>query len=199
MDNALNKIIEQIKKNSEAEIERLRFENEKQCSDVVKHFNKLVEEEKQQLLERIDLFKQKLSFKVDSENLILKSKRILETKQKVLLQVKKGVVEALCSNEGYFKFMERLIERNLSLTGGSFVLFYGKLDYVQFLENLKFKSSDVLTIKKSDEFDRGAIVSCVDFEVNLEVEQIVSNHISKFEPEVLAILTPIQETRRPAL
>ena len=95
--------------------------------------------------------------------------------------------------------MERLIERNLSLTGGSFVLFYGKLDYVQFLENLKFKSSDVLTIKKSDEFDRGAIVSCVDFEVNLEVEQIVSNHISKFEPEVLAILTPIQETRRPAL
>ena len=53
MDNALNKIIEQIKKNSEAEIERLRFENEKQCSDVVKHFNKLVEEEKQQLLKRI--------------------------------------------------------------------------------------------------------------------------------------------------
>lgn len=199
MDNALNKIIEQIKKNSEAEIERLRFENEKQCSDVVKHFNKLVEEEKQQLLKRIDLFKQKLSFKVDSENLILKGKQILATKQKVLLQVKKGVVEALCSNDKYFKFMERLIERNLSLTGGSFVLFYGKLDYVQFLENLKFKSSDALTIKKSDEFDRGAIVSCVDFEVNLEVEQIVSNHISKFEPEVLAILTPIQETRRPAL
>ena len=199
MDNALNKIIEQIKKNSEAEIERLRFENEKQCSDVVKHFNKLVEEEKQQLLKRIDLSKQKLSFKVDSENLILKSKRILEIKQKVLMQVKKCVVEALCSNERYFKFMERLIECNLSLTGGSFVLFYGKLDYVQFLENLKFKSSDVLTIKKSDEFDRGAIVSCVDFEVNLEVEQIVSNHISKFEPEVLAILTPIQETRRPAL
>lgn len=203
MNNALSKIVEQIKLNAEAEIKRLRAENELQCSAIIEHSNKLVAKEKAKLNERVELFKQNLNFKADSENLVLKNKKLLAAKQNVMLLVKKKVVEALCSNEAnrasYFNFMERLIELNLPTPGVSCVLFYGQLDYLQFLNNLKFKPDDVLKIEKASAFDRGALISCADFDVNLEVCQVVSNHILKLEPEILKILTQAHEIRGPVL
>lgn len=187
---ALNIIIKKIKLSAEAEVERLQAENEKQCFEIESKCEKMIENEKLKLKEKIEFFKSNLKAKVNSENLIFKNNRILATKQKLISKIENEVVEKLCSDESfvkrYFNFMEQLIEAGLPQK--NCVLFYGSSDYSRFLENLKFKSEGFLKIEKSNEFKYGALICCNEFEINLNIEQLVAEWFSKFQLEVSAVL-----------
>ena len=190
--NALDKIVKKIELSAEVEVERLRVENEQKCCKLVEKRNKLIEDEKSKLIEKIELFKHELKVKVDSENFIYKNSKILEIKQRLISEVKKKVIDFLCCDKfysaRYFDFMEHLISDNLPVVDLKCVLFYGSLDYLRFLKNLKFKSEGFLEIKKSTQFSYGALVCCDDFEINLNTYQLVSDWFAKNSSEILSVL-----------
>lgn len=190
MAGALEKIIEQIRASAQSELNRLRAEHKQNLLKIEEQTNKLICCEKQKLQEKIENFKVSLEKKMSAENFIFKNKAVLATKQKLFFYVLKKAAETLCCSsefeQRYFSYMEKLIEKNLTIKPS--VLVYGKLDYLRFCENLKFKSSSELKIEKSEKFKWGAEILCSNFEIDLNIEHMLFNKFDNSRVEILNFL-----------
>ncbi len=190
MNEALAKIVDQIKLKTDQELLNLKKENSEKIDQEKLKYEKLIRIEKLKLQHRMSSFKNVKVVEFENKNKQLKNFLILQKKQNLIEKIVKQALYVL-QNETtyekfYFSFMENLIEKNLSENFCE--LFYGKFDFNRFIKNLKFKPSSKLKINKSDNFDLGAKIVCDDFYVNLNVEFLIFNWLETFKFELLKVL-----------
>ena len=191
MGGALEKILEHIRMNAKVEVEKLKELYRKDFLKIEEETKSIIADDRKKIQDKIEEFKKSTEIKMNAENFIFQNRAILETKQNVFFYVLKVAVETLCCNSlfenRYLKHMEKLIERNLP--DESCVLVYGDLDYLRFCNNLKFKPSTNLVIKKSLKFKWGAAILCDNFEVDLNVEHLLLNMFDNCRVDILNILS----------
>lgn len=135
----LDKIIEEIKDQANAEAGQILKEADEYCDEYMKEITDKVADEVETFEKKEKLKRDLYDEKVKSGALFKERNEILKTKQQCINEVIKEAEYAICNLETkqYFDFLSKLFEANFDGTDGK--MFFGKEDLERMPEEFKEK------------------------------------------------------------
>lgn len=135
----LDKIIEEIKDQANAEAGQILKEADEYCDEYMKEITDKVADEVETFEKKEKLKRDLYDEKVKSGALFKERNEILKTKQQCINEVIKEAEYAICNLETkqYFDFLSKLFEANFDGTDGE--MFFGKEDLERMPEEFKEK------------------------------------------------------------
>ncbi len=185
MDN-LDNILNQIKVETDDEIEKIKEKTLKECEEIYNKAKELIYLEKKKIKEKTEKRKLEISNLKEVELNQNKIKLILCKKEEILKKAINHAFNFFCEEmkEEYEKYIIKNLTKNSPKE--AHLILFGKKDYERFEKILKF--NDDVKILKTEEFEHGFKIVCEKYVLNFNLKNIFEEKFLKLKKIASAAL-----------